>query len=299
MVKNPLLYTHIHWPGFSSWHQTSKYMEWEVRACDHGDPHPPPPGDSVVFYTNSELEHAANHRALRKVAFLLESKFIAWWTYDYAEAHLDYFDTVLTYDEGLIARHPGKCQFFPHGGCSIPPKDRKIWQKDKLVSFWATNRKTAPGHYARHEFYELYTNRQENWLNPYIRDLQIDCYGQLPHNYAKTMLDCLGDYMFQIVMENNISETYFTEKLIDCLVTGTIPIYRGSRGASRFFDANGILYFTTTEELVDILSGLSTRDYIDRLEAVRANYRIAQNFVLAEDWIYKNTDLFGTGVANV
>lgn len=267
-------------------------MEWEVRKCDHGDPHAPPLGNRVVFYTNSELEHAVKHKPRKKVAFLLETKFIAWWTYDYAEAHLDDFDTVLTYDDEMIARHPDKCQFFPHGGCSVPPEERKVWEKSRLVSFWATNRKTAPGHYARHEFCELYKERDNNWLNPYIRDLQIDCYGQLPGNYAATMTDCLRDYMFQVVMENNISDTYFTEKLIDCLVTGTIPIYRGSRGTSRFFDPDGILYFSTMEELVEILSGLSPQDYMDRLQAVKANYHAARDFVLAEDWIFKNTNLF-------
>jgi hypothetical protein len=267
-------------------------MDWDVKKCNYGDPHDPPPGNSVVFYTNSELEHAANHKVRKKVAFLLETKFISWWTYDYAEAHLNDFDTILTYNDEMIARHPDKCQFFPHGGCSIPSEDRKIWEKSRLVSFWATNRKTAPGHYARHEFYELYMQRDKNWLQPYIKDLKIDCYGQLPHNYADTMLDCLRDYMFQVVMENNISDTYFTEKLIDCLVTGTIPIYRGSEGASRFFDPGGIIYFKTMEELAEILSGLSPQDYVDRLQAVKVNFLAAQDFVLAEDWIFKNTNLF-------
>ncbi len=95
MKPKPLLYTHTEWPGFSSWNQRSRYMEWEIRTCHYGDPHPPPPEDSVVFYTNSELEHAAKHRARRKVAFLLETKFIAWWTYDFVERNLEHFDDVV------------------------------------------------------------------------------------------------------------------------------------------------------------------------------------------------------------
>ncbi len=267
-------------------------MEWEVRPCHYGDPHPPPPPESVVFYTNSELEHAAKHSVRRKVAFLLETKFIAWWTYSRAERDRDVFDVILTYDDELIARHPDKCVFFPHGGCSLPSEQRQLYDKTKLVSFWATNRKTTPGHSARHEFYEIYTNRKTNWASPFLQNIEIDCWGQLANNYAKTMLDCLKDYMFQIVMENNISDTYFSEKLIDCLVTGTIPIYRGTRRSGKFFDPDGILHFDTMEQLLEILQNLTPQSYYARLEAVRANFVAAQNFVLAEDWIYQNTNLF-------
>ena len=46
-AMKPILYTHINWPGFSSWHQRSLHMEWEVRKCNYGDPHPPPPAEQV------------------------------------------------------------------------------------------------------------------------------------------------------------------------------------------------------------------------------------------------------------
>ena len=291
-MKKPILYTHKHWPGFSAWHQRSRHMEWEVRRCDHGDPHPAPPDDGIAFYTNSELEHAANHNVRRKVAFLLETRFVAWWTYDFAEAHLDDFDVVLTYDAELLAKYPEKCVFYPHGGCSIAPEERKLYDKTKSVSFWASVRKTAPGHYARHEFYEIYSDPNGNWANPYRDAVEVDCYGQLPNNYAKTMLDCLRDYRFQIVMENNISDTYFTEKLIDCLATGTIPVYRGTRNLGNFFDTNGIIHFETIEELFELLPSLTPRLYEEKIDAVRRNFAAAEEYVLAEDWIYRNTKLF-------
>jgi len=291
-MRKPLLYTHKYWPGFSAWHQVSRCMEWEVRPCNYGDPHPAPAEDSVIFYTNSELEHAAKHRARRKVAFLLETRFVAWWTYEFAEAHLDDFDVVLTYDDEMLAKHPDKCVFYPHGGCSIAPDERVVYEKSKDVSFWASVRKTAPGHYARHEFYEIYSDQNANWATPYKGDVQVDCYGQLPHNYAATMLDCLRDYRFQIVMENNISDTYFTEKLIDCLVTGTVPVYRGTRKVGKFFDLEGIIHFDTIEELFELLPTLTPELYRKKIEAVRHNAEAAEQFVLAEDWIYRNTDLF-------
>ena len=38
-------------------------------------------------------------------------------------------------------------------------------------------------------------------------------------------IDGLKDYRFSVVIENCKRDYWFTEKLIDCFVTGTIPIY--------------------------------------------------------------------------
>ena len=40
-------------------------------------------------------------------------------------------------------------------------------------------------------------------------------------------------------MENNIEPDYFTEKLIDCFLTGTVPIYLGPKQVENYFDPNG------------------------------------------------------------
>ena len=49
--------------------------------------------------------------------------------------------------------------------------------------------------------------------------------------------------MFSIVIENSIESDYFTEKLLDCFLTGTIPIYVGTKTTSEYFDTDGIIYF--------------------------------------------------------
>ena len=98
--------------------------------------------------------------------------------------------------------------------------------------------------------------------------------------------------MFQIAIENIILDTYFTEKLIDCFVTGTIPIYRGSRRVSEFFDADGILFYSNTEELFVILRSLTPEDYERRLPHVRRNFELAQRYTHAVDWAYEHTDVF-------
>ena len=35
--------------------------------------------------------------------------------------------------------------------------------------------------------------------------------------------------MFSVCIENDVYDTYFTEKILDCFATGTIPIYKGTK----------------------------------------------------------------------
>ena len=44
----------------------------------------------------------------------------------------------------------------------------------------------------------------------------------------------------------------FSEKLLDAMAVGTIPVYWGCPEIDKFFDKNGIITFNTIEELKDI-----------------------------------------------
>lgn len=293
-MKKFILYTHKYWRDFA-WESinASKYITWDVRRCDHGDPHPHPPGHSKVFYTDSELCHAKNHADVTRIAFMLESRYISPQNYEYLEQHIDNFDRVLTYDASVIKRFPKKCTFFPHGNCVIKREDFALHKKTKLVSFISSAKQMdVSGHIFRHLFYHLYRKRQHNWCRSLIGDTEVDLYGELAKNHIHYKLQSLQDYMFQVVMENGILDTYFTEKIIDCFVTGTIPIYYGTKKISDFFDADGIIQFTTLEELFEILGGLTAEEYAKRSKAITRNYETAQKYLLAEDWIYENTDVF-------
>ena len=85
----------------------------------------------------------------------------------------------------------------------------------------------------------------------------------------------LKDYRFCIAMENDYANNYFTEKLLDCMLSGTIPIYHGCKNIEKYFDINGIITFETVDELVNILNNLTEKDYKSRLSAIQKNYEIA------------------------
>jgi hypothetical protein len=77
-------------------------------------------------------------------------------------------------------------------------------------------------------------------------DLDIDIYGQgldrfkdkdsRIKGYIPLKLNALKDYKFSIAMENTIEDGYFTEKLTDCILSDTTPIYLGCKDIFNYFD---------------------------------------------------------------
>lgn len=88
--------------------------------------------------------------------------------------------------------------------------------------------------------------------------------------------------MFHVAVENSTHNNYFTDKIVDCLCTKTIPIYWGAPNIGNFYDPKGIIQFKDENELVEILNKLTPEDYYSRLEAVENNYQ----------WALKDSDYF-------
>ena len=74
----------------------------------------------------------------------------------------------------------------------------------------------------------------------------------------------------------------FTEKILDCFLTGTIPVYVGSKDTSNYFDENGIIYFEGDEELPSILEKLNSEYYMSKIESVKKNFELAKEYMFPE-----------------
>lgn len=67
-------------------------------------------------------------------------------------------------------------------------------------------------------------------------------------------------YMYSIVLENDKYPSYFTEKLTDCFVTGTIPIYRGAPDIGDYFDTSGMIIVDSIDDIMNVLRELNDKD---------------------------------------
>jgi hypothetical protein len=94
-------------------------------------------------------------------------------------------------------------------------------------------------------------------------------------------------FQFQVVIENSRQTNYFTEKLMDCLITKTIPIYWGCPNISKFFDTTGWIIFDDLSDLKFKL-GLLTPEYYSSYEnVINSNFQRCLEYVKIGDNINK------------
>ena len=216
--------------------------------------------------------------------------------YNLVIQHQDKFHTILTFDRELLKILPNAkflpptevTQFnrLPNPAGHAPyksdqftqyeiPEDKayQIFPKSKLVSAVVSTKAFLPGHKKRLEFIEAIKDR-------------IDLYGRGIREIP-SKLDALRDYMFNIAIENvSCDDNYFSEKIIDCFLTGTVPVYHGCIHIGEFFDERGILSFQTQEELDTIMNSLTPEKYQEMLPYIEANYRKCFEWPLNNDMLY-------------
>jgi hypothetical protein len=107
----------------------------------------------------------------------------------------------------------------------------------------------------------------------------VDCFGKGIREVASKR-EAIAPYCFSVAMENAASDDYFSEKLIDCILLKTVPIYYGAPGLSKLFDERGILSFRTIEELKGHLESISRQRYEQLLTAANENLRT----VVKSEW---------------
>jgi hypothetical protein len=83
------------------------------------------------------------------------------------------------------------------------------------------------------------------------------------------------EFQFCIVIENEKTTNNFTEKLIDCLIMKTLPIYYGCPNVSAFFDTRGWIEFDELEDLYVKLQTLNETHYAKFTDSIEKNYQKA------------------------
>ena len=104
-----------------------------------------------------------------------------------------------------------------------------------------------------------------------------DTYGKFDGGAYCKIEEPFKDYRYSIVVENNITPFYFTEKICNCFAAQTIPIYIGATEIGRFFNANGIIQIglEDCEHIENILKRCTPEEYERRLPAVIDNFHRA------------------------
>lgn len=222
------------------------------------------------FYVDSEIFSCNGYRP-NNIGYIVESKYFVQDTIYHFKLHykeiLNNFQFMLVNDLSLL-KLDDKIKWAPPSFCWI--KNPEIKNKTKLISMISSSKQMSPGHRKRFEYVNKFKNN-------------LDLYGR-GHNEIKNKEDGLDDYMFSVAIENDQYGGYFTEKIIDCFATGTVPIYLGDPKIDRYFNPDGII---TLDETFDIKS-LTADLYYSKIDAIKENFEISKQFFSMQNYIYNN-----------
>jgi len=247
--------------SYSTDFYVSKYIQWNRDIANY----------ELCIFTETHLKKV-NSKFKIKIAWLLESPAIMPEHYAWIKENYDKFDYVLTFDKELLDIS-NKFYFIPIGGCWIREKEQMIWDKHKNVSIIVSKKNQTIGHKLRHQI----VNELKS---------EIDVYGQ-GYNAIENKIEALKDYRYSIVIENIKKDYYFTEKLIDAFITGTIPIYYGCPSIANFFDVRGMIIINDLEDLKNKLQFFNQENYEKMKPYIIKNFELAKKYLIAEDNIYK------------
>lgn len=188
------------------------------------------------------------------------------------------FELVLTHNKSIIDRckNSERVDFSSNWVSRDPNYGDK--EKDRLVSFIGdVSRSKTKGYRFRKEVSEYLKNSNK-----------VDLYGK-GINPVEYKTEALESYHYSIVMENEYSDYYYSEKIIDCFLTKTIPIYYGCPSIGDIFDEKSIFSFQTIEELESILDKISESLYLEKYLSVKTNQEICFEYKLDsfEGYLYR------------
>jgi hypothetical protein len=203
-----------------------------------------------------------------------------------------HYDLILAWDERVLRECPNAV-FLTESACSWLPRQsgnlqetygtmnhsgilhknpladtyvgRSVDAKQFAVSFLTSSKNQFPGHVLRQEIYERLpeaVGALRTWKHrspPIVND-------------KRTILE---PFMFSIVPENSRHNGYYTEKIVDCFVAKTIPVYWGCTDIAKHFNVDGIVQFSNYEDLLEKLKSLTPEFYRDRTNAIEENFNKA------------------------
>ena len=207
--------------------------------------------------------------------------------YNFIEENHDLFDHIVTYDDRLIELLPKKTCPTPEGGTWIWPSHiQRVHKKFKLCSYFVSDKCTTPEQKVRVKLLKYFYNNRtaHNDLGLYGRG-----HNPFPENHdfeydGKSLI--LKDYAFSIAIENWDQDNYFSEKIVDCFMVGTVPIYKGCRKIEEYFNKDGMIIVNNFQDVIGALQTLSFEKYEQMKPAVEENFEIAKKHIDTVSYSY-------------
>ena len=176
----------------------------------------------------------------------------------------DKFHLILTYDERLL-HLPQAVNFCPVGSWI---DDNLVIEKRNQITYLMSSKINGAPYRMRF----MIKNRLER--KTHLGPFELFWHRSPPVVPSKNPF--FANAKFNIATENQDMNNMFTEKLLDCFKTLTVPIYYGCTNIEEFFDPRGIIQFRTIEEFEKIIEDLTPEVYDEMLPYLEINYNKAK-----------------------
>ena len=218
--------------------------------------------------------------------------------YDYLNQNANLFDYILCHDPSKV--NSSNTVKMICGGTWISPEDYNnidLTKKQFKISNLCGTKKMTSAHLMR---INLYIQQQRLSQYP-ITFFRVPSNGHgsssgeiLPQITNNPFIDpkrsdkiqLFKDFQFSIIIENSREHGYFSEKIIDCLITKTIPIYYGCINISEYFNTDGWIILESNnlvEELLVKLSNINSKYYYKYTDIIEYNYNISKNYTSTQE----------------
>ena len=191
------------------------------------------------------------------------------------------YEMIFTHDRRIVNLDPSFFKFTLPNACPWI-QNKKIYEKNKNISFIVSNKTITEGHRYRLQVLEKYKNYVDHFGMGFTKNLPWSYQENGSEESGKLL--ALKDYRFSFAFENDNYDSIFCEKITDCFVTGTIPIYVGNPNIGDFFDSNGIIMYDDSFEI----ENLTEEFYKSKLESINNNFQAAIDLPTSEDYFYTN-----------
>ncbi len=193
------------------------------------------------------------------------------------------FDKIFTYSAKILDTVPNSV-FVPfqatpwYGRGENEVIDENLChRKTKNISFLSSNKVMCEMHRLRLSL----ANKCKN-------EKLADTYGTFDGGAPVSLAKVLTEYRYTIIIENEIDDYYFTERLTNCFLSMTIPIYCGASKIGKFFNEEGIISINPKDfdSIQNIIKTCNEEDYNNRIAAVIDNYKRVQKYKNVFDSMY-------------
>jgi len=239
-------------------------------------------GQSLVAPSRYADGHWLHYADAIRIGVMQEPRHKKVTAYRALESHGDEFDVILTWDD-VILKRPNAVRHYASYGSFL--RGRPLAKKTVLITAMSLRRQAARNHY---EGYRMRAAAADMLVA-----MGITIYGTghtpvpgrrtpgAPDSvYPGDKWEVTAPAQFEVAVECEKRKNWWSEKILDCLVMKTVPIYRGAPNIGDFFDLRGMLIWDTIEELREIVESIQSGQikYADFEPQLSANYVDAQMY---------------------